>query len=105
MESEIRGQEHLTTGGIRGWLLRVPSPSAAMALLPVILLRAPSPWDLSLEITPNSVFALQLPFFQTAGRFPHTYTLIGQSVFSQVYKTINALTSPFSSRSDTSKWP
>ena len=79
---------------LQGWLL-----------LPVILLRAPSPWDLSLEITPTSFFALQLPFFQTSGRFSHTYTLIGQSVFSQVYKTINSLISPFSSRSDTFEWP
>lgn len=52
--NQARGQGISATVGAGDWPLRFPSPLWGWLLLPGILLRAPSPWELSPEVTPTS---------------------------------------------------
>lgn len=81
------GQGIVTTGGTGDRSPGCPSSLQGWLFLPGIPLRAPSPWDLSPEIT-RFVFALRVAGFQIAGGFPHACTRIGRSVLSQVTKPL-----------------
>lgn len=99
MESEARGRGISATGDTGDWPSRFPSPLRGWLLLPGILLRAPSPWNLSLEVTPTSVCSSTcwFPNCRWISPWPHS-----NRTFCPLpaYKTINSLIRPFGSRSD-----